>query len=119
MWQQLPRLNVLLLGADDGEGREGTRTDTVMVASIDTKTGDTALISLTRNWMRMPFPADSPLHKIYPTGFWDPKRSVEQPNYLPGRDVPDDPGQAPRHPRAVGQRGRRRPEAVGRARRSG
>ena len=62
VWQQLPRVNVLLLGADDGEDRQGTRTDTVMVASIDTKTGDTALISLTRNWMRMPFPADSPLH---------------------------------------------------------
>jgi LCP family protein required for cell wall assembly len=72
VWQQLPRLNVLLLGADDGDGRQGTRTDTVMVASIDTKTGNTSLISLTRNFMRMPFPADSPLHKIYPTGFWDP-----------------------------------------------
>ena len=72
IWQQLPRLNVLLLGADDGEDRKGTRTDTVMVASIDTKTGNTSLISLTRNFMRMPFPADSPLHKIYPTGFWDP-----------------------------------------------
>lgn len=72
VWEQLPRLNVLLLGADDGAGRQGTRTDTVMVASIDTKTGNTSLISLTRNFMRMPFPADSPLHKIYPTGFWDP-----------------------------------------------
>ncbi|MFI5691343.1 LCP family protein [Kribbella sp. NPDC051586] len=72
VWDQLPRVNVLLLGADDGEGRQGTRTDTVMVASIDTKTGNTSLISLTRNFMRMPFPADSPLHKIYPTGFWDP-----------------------------------------------
>ncbi|MEU4287387.1 LCP family protein [Kribbella sp. NPDC026596] len=81
VWQQLPRLNVLLLGADDGEDRQGTRTDSVMVASIDTKTGDTALISLTRNWMRMPFPEDSPLHKIYPTGFWDPNGPVEQPNF--------------------------------------
>jgi LCP family protein required for cell wall assembly len=81
VWDQLPRLNVLLLGADDGEDRDGTRTDSVMVASIDTKTGDTALISLTRNWMRMPFPADSPLHKIYPTGFWDPNGPAEQPNY--------------------------------------
>jgi LCP family protein required for cell wall assembly len=50
-----------------------------MVASIDTKTGNTSLISLTRNFMRMPFPADSPLHKIYPTGFWDPELGdVEQ-----------------------------------------
>ncbi|TCO24587.1 LytR family transcriptional attenuator [Kribbella steppae] len=81
VWAQLPRLNLLLLGADDGEGRDGTRTDTVMVASIDTKTGDTALISLTRNWMRMPFPKDSPLYKIYPTGFWDPNGPKEQSDF--------------------------------------
>jgi LCP family protein required for cell wall assembly len=81
IWQQLPRLNILLLGADDGDDRQGTRTDTVMVASIDTKTGNTSLISLTRNFMRMPFPADSPLHKIYPTGFWDPNGDEEQPEF--------------------------------------
>ncbi|MFF0339310.1 LCP family protein [Kribbella sp. NPDC004875] len=83
IWQQIPRLNVLLLGADDGDGRQGTRTDSVMVASIDTKTGNTALISLTRNFMRMPFPADSPLHEKFPTGFWDPKidPNKEQPEF--------------------------------------
>ncbi|GAB2637938.1 hypothetical protein GCM10009743_11800 [Kribbella swartbergensis] len=81
VWAQFPRLNLLLLGADDGEGRDGTRTDTVMVASIDTKTGDTALISLPRNWMRMPFPKGSPLHELYPTGFWDPQGRAEQPNF--------------------------------------
>ncbi|TCC53101.1 LytR family transcriptional regulator [Kribbella capetownensis] len=82
VWDQLPRLNILLLGADDGADRDGARTDTVIVASIDTKTGDTALISLTRNFMRMPFPADSPLHEKYPTGFWDPKLGdTEQSNF--------------------------------------
>jgi len=81
-WANTPRLNLLLLGADDGVGRTGVRTDTVIVASIDTKTGDTALISLSRNWMRMPFPEDSPLHKIYPDGYWDPSLgNVEQPEY--------------------------------------
>jgi LCP family protein required for cell wall assembly len=81
-WAKIPRLNLLLLGADDGVGRTGVRTDTVIVASIDTKTGDTALISLSRNWMRMPFPEDSPLHKVYPDGFWDPSLgNVEQPEY--------------------------------------
>jgi LCP family protein required for cell wall assembly len=81
-WANTPRLNILLLGADDGAGRTGARTDTVMVASIDTKTGDTKLISLSRNWMRMPFPADSPLHKVYPDGFWDPSQgNVEQPEF--------------------------------------
>ncbi|WP_433164425.1 LCP family protein [Kribbella sp. CA-247076] len=81
-WANTPRLNLLLLGADDGVGRQGTRTDTVIVASIDTKTGATSLISLSRNWMRMPFPADSPLHKVYPDGFWNPDLgNVEQPEF--------------------------------------
>lgn len=93
LWDQLPRLNVLLLGADDGDGRQGTRTDSVMVASIDTKTGNTSLISLTRNFMRMPFPKDSALDKIYPNGFWDPDGPKEQPeHYLDAmyRNIPRD-----------------------------
>jgi LCP family protein required for cell wall assembly len=68
-WAAKPRLNILLLGADDGPGRQGVRVDTVIVASIDTKTGDTALISLPRKLLFMPFPADSPLHDVYPNGF--------------------------------------------------
>ena len=70
-WAKKPRLNLLLLGGDAGKGRTGTRTDTVIVASIDTKTGDTTLISLPRNTGRMPFPADSPLSDYYPNGFTD------------------------------------------------
>jgi LCP family protein required for cell wall assembly len=81
-WANTRRRNILLLGGDDGVGRTGVRTDTVMVASIDTKTGDTALVSMSRNWMRMPFPAGSPLHKKFPTGWWDPSLgNVEQPAY--------------------------------------
>jgi LCP family protein required for cell wall assembly len=70
-WLGKPRVNILLLGGDAGSDRTGTRTDTVIVASIDTKTGDTTLISLPRNTARMPFPDDSPLHKYYPNGFTD------------------------------------------------
>ncbi|HZX04081.1 LCP family protein [Kribbella sp.] len=81
-WANRPQLNVLLLGGDGGTDRTGIRTDSVMVASIDTHTGVTHLISLSRNWMRMPFPANSPLHKVYPDGFWDPSLGdVEQPEY--------------------------------------
>lgn len=64
-----PRVNVLLLGGDGGEGREGVRTDTVIVASVDTETGDTTLFSLPRNLQDLPFPEDSPLHEAYPDGF--------------------------------------------------
>ena len=68
-WAAKPRLNILMLGGDAGPNRTGTRTDTVILASIDTKTGNTTLFSLPRNTGRMPFPADSPLRKYYPNGF--------------------------------------------------
>ena len=63
------RVNVLLLGGDGGEGRDGVRTDTVIVASIATETGETTLFSLPRNLEDLPFPADSPLGEAYPDGF--------------------------------------------------
>jgi LCP family protein required for cell wall assembly len=63
------RVNVLLLGGDAGPGREGVRTDTVMVASIDTTTGSTLLFSLPRNLENLPFPTGSPLAAVYPDGF--------------------------------------------------
>jgi LCP family protein required for cell wall assembly len=63
------RVNVLLLGGDGGVGREGVRTDTVIVASIDTESGDTTLFSLPRNLEDLPFPAGSPLAEVYPDGF--------------------------------------------------
>ena len=68
-WKDTPRLNILLLGGDAGPDRTGTRTDTVILASIDTATGDTTLFGLPRNTARMPFPSDSALHKYYPNGF--------------------------------------------------
>ncbi len=68
-WKDMPRLNVLLLGGDAGPNRTGTRTDTVILASIDTASGDTTLFSLPRNTGRMPFPPSSPLRRYYPNGF--------------------------------------------------
>lgn len=68
-WAGKPRVNVLILGADSGSGREGTRTDTVMVASIDTKTGQAALFSLPRNLQYVPFPEDTPMAEEYPDGY--------------------------------------------------
>jgi LCP family protein required for cell wall assembly len=63
------RVNVLLLGGDSGPGRDGLRTDTVIVASIDTHTGDTTLFSLPRNLENLPFPPNSPMAQYYPNGF--------------------------------------------------
>ncbi|WP_246078807.1 LCP family protein [Modestobacter excelsi] len=62
-------INVLLLGGDGGAGREGVRTDTVIVANVQVATGATTLFSLPRNLENLPFPADSPLAALYPNGF--------------------------------------------------
>jgi LCP family protein required for cell wall assembly len=62
-------INVLLLGGDGGQGRDGVRTDTVIVAHVETATGRTTLFSLPRNLEDLPFPADSPLGVLYPEGF--------------------------------------------------
>ena len=74
-WQDVPRLNILLLGADGNKGREqmveqfGIRTDTIMVASINTATGDTILIQIPRNVPTTPFPEGSEMDKEFPRGF--------------------------------------------------
>lgn len=71
-WGHRRRVNVLLLGGDGGIDREGIRTDSVMLASIDTRTGRTILFGLPRNLRNVPFPAGSPLAAAYPNGFDEP-----------------------------------------------
>lgn len=68
-WADKPRVNVLLLGSDAGDDRIGVRTDSMMVASIDTETGDTVLFGLPRNLEYVPIPKSNPLSKIYPKGY--------------------------------------------------
>ncbi len=63
------RYNVLLIGGDAGEGRDGLRADSVTVASVSAKTGRTVLFSLPRNMENIPFPDSSPLKKLYPNGY--------------------------------------------------
>ena len=73
-WKDKDRLNILILGGDSGGGRAsslGARTDSVMVASIDTHSGATTLFQLPRQTARMPFPKDSPLYAFYPKGFYN------------------------------------------------
>jgi len=68
-WRDRPRVNVLLLGADAGDGRSGLRTDSVILASINTTTGDTVMFSLPRNLEDVPFRKGSPLDDVWPNGF--------------------------------------------------
>ena len=63
------RYNILLLGADAGDGRDGLRPDSISVVSVDAKTGQSTIIGLPRELTGMPFPEDSPMHEQHPTGF--------------------------------------------------
>ncbi|WP_316668858.1 LCP family protein [uncultured Propionibacterium sp.] len=84
-WAGMNRLNILLIGADSGENRDdelGIRTDTLMLASIDTATGDTVIVQLPRNLENVPFPEGSALAKAYPKGrVWDGSSDSED-SYL-------------------------------------
>jgi LCP family protein required for cell wall assembly len=68
-WASIPRVTVLLIGADSGRGRIGTRADTLIVASIDTKTGNTVMFSLPRNLLNVPFKIGTPASQAWPSGF--------------------------------------------------
>ena len=68
-WADVPRVNTLLIGSDAGQDRWGTRTDSMMVVSTNSKTGDTLLIGIPRNLERVPFPTSNPLHALYPNGY--------------------------------------------------
>jgi anionic cell wall polymer biosynthesis LytR-Cps2A-Psr (LCP) family protein len=62
------RVNIALLASDSAWDRTGTRTDSVTVASIDTRTGDTVLIGLPRNLEHVPMPP-GPARNAFPDGF--------------------------------------------------
>jgi LCP family protein required for cell wall assembly len=68
-WANMPRVNVLLIGSDAGADREGVRPDTLILASIDTETGDTVMFSLPRNLQHVPFPLGTDGSQAWPDGF--------------------------------------------------
>ncbi|MFG1859073.1 LCP family protein [Actinomadura geliboluensis] len=62
------RVNILLLGGDAAADRTGVRTDSMTLASVDTETGDTVLLSLPRNLERFQMPP-GPARDRFPYGF--------------------------------------------------
>jgi LCP family protein required for cell wall assembly len=84
------RLNLLLLGADEGPGRFSLRTDTIMLLSVDLQTCRAALFGFPRNLTMVPLPAESAA--AYPGGRFDEfifglwRRAMEQPQNFPGND---------------------------------
>lgn len=95
-WANKPRLNVLLLGGDNGQDRAedlGARTDTIILASIDTETGKTTLFSLPRQTQRMPFPEGSDLAAVWPYGFSN--GVADNPDYFLNAEYNNVPALAP------------------------
>jgi len=52
----LERVTILLAGGDGGPGRGGSRTDSIMVATLDLVNGRAALFSIPRNLAQFPLP---------------------------------------------------------------
>jgi LCP family protein required for cell wall assembly len=82
------RVTILLLASDAGPDRTGTRTDSMVAASIDTHSGDVTLFSLPRNLQNVALPP-GPLREQWPNGFPDLLNGVyqfvtNQPNLLKG-----------------------------------
>ncbi|GIH93073.1 LCP family protein [Planobispora siamensis] len=67
-WGGRDRLGILLVGADSAPGRFGVRTDSMTVASVDTRTGATVLFGVPRNLEHVPLPA-GPARDRFPYGF--------------------------------------------------
>lgn len=63
------RYNIAVFGADSGDNREGVRTDSVALMSVDAKTGKTLMISMPRNFQGARFADDSPMKQVWPDGY--------------------------------------------------
>ncbi|WP_022909165.1 LCP family protein [Aestuariimicrobium kwangyangense] len=85
VWAKKPRLNILLVGLDNTAARHysdvDVSTDTMMVASIETSTGNMVITQVPRNMARVPFPTGSELSKRYPRGWYDGK-NADNSNYF-------------------------------------
>ncbi|WP_431800015.1 LCP family protein [Microbacterium kunmingense] len=59
--------NILLLGADSGEGRDSMRFDSISVVSVNADTGATTITGIPRDMPHFPF-APGPMQDRYPDG---------------------------------------------------
>ncbi|GAA3631835.1 hypothetical protein GCM10022200_13480 [Microbacterium awajiense] len=59
--------NILLLGADSGEGRDSMRFDSISVVSVNATTGATTITGIPRDMPHFPF-SEGPMLERYPDG---------------------------------------------------
>ena len=74
-WASKPQMNVLLIGSDAGADRTGIRPDTMILASINTKTGKAAMFSLPRSMQHAQFAPGTGGAKAWPDGYYCPDHS--------------------------------------------
>lgn len=79
------RITILLTGGDSGPGRGGMRTDTIMVVTMDTVTGEAAIFGFPRNLTNTPLPGK------FRDAFRDLDRQLNGPP-PPAEPVPDETG---------------------------
>jgi len=63
------RYNFLMMGGDAGDDRTGRRPDSLSILSVDAQTGQTAIISVPRNFQNAQFSEGSPMRALYPDGY--------------------------------------------------
>ncbi|MEV8250804.1 LCP family protein [Microbacterium sp. NPDC076768] len=61
--------NILLLGADSGDGRDSMRFDSISVVSVNADTGAMTITGIPRELPNAPFSDGSPMQALYPNGF--------------------------------------------------
>ena len=61
--------NILVLGGDSGPDREGVRTDTIQVVSVNAESGQATIIGMPRDLHDAPFSDGSPMWSLYPNGY--------------------------------------------------
>lgn len=92
-WGNSSRINIMILGSDQGNDRIGIRPDILMVASINTKDGTTELFNIPRNLENVRFPAGTPAAEEFPDGFNDLINGVwtwasDNPDFYPNNANP-------------------------------
>jgi len=73
--------NILLLGADSGEGRDSMRFDSISVVSVNADTGAVTITGIPRDMPEFPFAEDSPMRDPELVGF-------DYRNYFEGHNDP-------------------------------
>lgn len=74
--------NILLLGADSGEGRDSMRFDSISVVSVNADTGAVTITGIPRDMPNFPFAEDSPMRDPELVGF-------DYRNYFEGHSDPE------------------------------